>query len=100
MASELVVIIESGNGLSPVQCQAITWTNDGLLLIGLLETNFSENLNKNMTNFMKANQFENLICKTMGNFFSLNMCSLIVPWDKCELQIICMVLIKDISIAN
>ena len=36
------VSIGSGNGLSPVQCQAITWTNAGLLLIGLLGTNFSE----------------------------------------------------------
>ena len=25
------VIIDSGNGLSPVQCQTISWTNDGLL---------------------------------------------------------------------
>ena len=25
------VIIGSGNGLSPVRCQAITWTNDELL---------------------------------------------------------------------
>ena len=32
----------SGNGLLPVQHQAITWTNAGLLLIGPLGTNFSE----------------------------------------------------------
>ena len=35
-------IIGSGNGLSPIWCQAITWTNAGLLSIGLLGTNFSE----------------------------------------------------------
>ena len=32
----------SDNGLFPVQCQAIIWTNPGLLLIGLLARNSSE----------------------------------------------------------
>ena len=36
------LIIVSGNGLSPVRCQAITRINDDLLSIGHLETNFSE----------------------------------------------------------
>ena len=36
------VIIGSGNGLSPVWRQAITWTKADLLSIGLLGTNFSE----------------------------------------------------------
>ena len=35
-------IIGLDNGLSPGRRQAIIWTNDGLLLIGPLETNFSE----------------------------------------------------------
>ena len=35
-------IIGSGNGLSIVQRQAITWTNAGLLSTGSLETNFGE----------------------------------------------------------
>ena len=35
--------ISLGNGLSPVRCQAITWTKAGLLSIGLLRTNFSQN---------------------------------------------------------
>ena len=35
-------IIGSDNGLSPGWHQAIIWTNDGILLIGTLETNFSE----------------------------------------------------------
>ena len=39
-----ITIIGSDNGLSPGQCQAITWTNVGILLIGPLETNFSEML--------------------------------------------------------
>ena len=42
--SELIhiVSIDSGNGLSPVQCQAITRTNAGLSSIEPLRTNFSE----------------------------------------------------------
>ena len=39
--SELT-IIGSDNGLSPGRREAIIWTNDGILLIGPLETNFSE----------------------------------------------------------
>ena len=35
-------IIIQGNGLSPIWCHAITWSNVGLLSIGLLGPNFSE----------------------------------------------------------
>ena len=35
-------IIGSDNGLSPGRHQAIIWTNDGILMIGPLGTNFSE----------------------------------------------------------
>ena len=34
--------IGSDNGLSPGRRQAIIWSNDGILLIGPLGTNFSE----------------------------------------------------------
>ena len=37
-----LTIIGSYNGLSPGRRQAIIWTNAGILLIGHLETNFSE----------------------------------------------------------
>ena len=37
-----LTIISSDNGLSPGRRQAIVWTNVGILLIGLLGTNFSE----------------------------------------------------------
>ena len=37
-----LTIIGSDNGLSPERRQAIIWTNDGILLIGPLGTNFSE----------------------------------------------------------
>ena len=39
-------IIGSYNGLSPGQCQAIIWTNAGILLIWTLGTNFSEILSE------------------------------------------------------
>ena len=42
-------IIGSDNGLSPDRCQAIIWTNAGLLLIEPLGTNFSEISNKILT---------------------------------------------------
>ena len=41
-----LVIIGSGNALSPVQCQAITWTNADLLSFGSLGINFSKILIK------------------------------------------------------
>ena len=37
-----LTIIGSDNGLSSGRCQAIIWTNAGILLIGPLGTNFSE----------------------------------------------------------
>ena len=41
-----LTIISSDNGLSPGRCQAILWTNAGILLIRNLGTNFSEILSK------------------------------------------------------
>ena len=41
-----LAIIGSDNGLLPDQCRAIIWTNDGILLIGPLRTNFGEILIK------------------------------------------------------
>ena len=38
----ILAIIGSDNGLSPGRCQAIIWTNAGILLIRTLGTNFSE----------------------------------------------------------
>ena len=37
-----ITVIGSDNGLSPGRQQAIIWTNAGILLIWLLETNFNE----------------------------------------------------------
>ena len=41
-----LTITGSDNSLSPGRCQAIIWTNDGILLIGTLGTNFSEILSE------------------------------------------------------
>ena len=48
-----ICVIESGrhcldNGLSPIRRQAIIWTSADILLIGLLETSFSEMLIKSV----------------------------------------------------
>ena len=41
-----LAIIDSDNGLSPGQSQAIIWTSAGILLIGTLGANFSELLSE------------------------------------------------------
>ena len=53
----------SNNDLLPTRCQAITSTNDGLLSIGHLGTNFTEISIKNMRIFIQENGFENVIYK-------------------------------------
>ena len=57
--SELGSIV-SGNGLSPVWCQAVIWTNAGILLTGTLGINFSEIWSKIYTFSFKKNAFENV----------------------------------------
>ena len=58
-----LIIIGSENSLSPGRRQAIIWTNDGILLIGPLGTNFSEILIENSWGFLQENAFENIICE-------------------------------------
>ena len=53
--------IGSDNGLSPGRRQAIIWTNAGILLIGLLGTNFSEIFNRSSNIFFQENAFENVV---------------------------------------
>ena len=52
-------IICSDNGLSPDRCQAIIWTNTGILLIGPLGTNFSKILIKIHTFSIKKMHLKN-----------------------------------------
>ena len=58
-------IIGSNNGLSPVRCQAIIWTNAGILLIEPLGTNWSI--------FIDENAFQNVICE-MASILSRPQC--------------------------
>ena len=68
-----LTIIGSDNGLSPGRRQAIIWTNDGILLIGPLGTNFSEILIE-----IHTFSFKKLHLKTSSGiwrpFFAASMC--------------------------
>ena len=58
-----LLIIGSDNDLSPARRQAIIWTNDGILLIGPLGTNFNDTLIEiNTFSFIK-NKFKNVVWK-------------------------------------
>ena len=63
----------SDNGLSPGRRQAIIWTNDGLLLIGPLETNFSEILIKIHTFSFKKIHLKMLSAKWRPFCLDLNV---------------------------
>ena len=68
-----LTIIGSDNGLSPGRRQAIIWTNDGIVLIGPLRTNFSEILIEIYTFSFKKMHFK----MSSGNgchFVSASMC--------------------------
>ena len=53
----------SDNGLSSERCQAIIGTNAGILLIGHLGTNYSENLIKILIFSFTKNAIESVICE-------------------------------------
>ena len=59
----------SDNGLSPGRCQTIFWTNARILLIGPIETKFSEILIENQTFSLKIYAFENVVCKMLSISF-------------------------------
>ena len=62
-----VTIIGSDYGLFPGRCQAIIWTNVGILVIGLLETNFNEILIEIHTFSFKKTHL-NISCATWRPF--------------------------------
>ena len=66
------VSIGSDNGLAPIRCQAIIYTNAGLLSIGPLGTNFSEILIK-IHFFIYENASENNVCE-MAAILSRGRC--------------------------
>ena len=57
------VSIVSDNDLSPVRHQAITGTNDELLSMAPLGTNFGDFLSKSS---IQGNAFENVVCKVVA----------------------------------
>ena len=63
MSVSKLTIIGSDNGLSPSRRQAIIWKNYRILLIGPLETNFSEILIVTSYVFVKENALENVVWK-------------------------------------
>ena len=68
-----LTIIGSDNGLSPGRCQAIIWTNVGLLLIGPLGTNFSEMLIEILTLSFKKMRLKLSSAKWRPFCFGLNL---------------------------
>ena len=62
-------IISSDNDLSPIRCQAITWINAGILLIGPLGRKF--NWNSNI--FIQKNALKNIVCE-MASILSRPQC--------------------------
>ena len=68
------IIIGSGNGLSPVRCQAITWTNADLLSIESIGTSFSEIMIDEFKHFHWRKCVWKCRLQNVGHFFSAAMC--------------------------
>ena len=68
-------VIAADNGLSPVQRQTISWTNDGLFPNQTLRDMFQWNFIWNSNLFVYENAYENVICKNGGQLASASMCS-------------------------
>ena len=75
-------IIGSDNGLSPGWCQAIIWTNTGILLSGSLGTNFSEILIEIHTFSFKKMQLKMLSAEQWPFCLRLNVLMLLPEYNK------------------
>ena len=60
---KVMITFGSDNGLAPIRYQAIIWTNAGMLLNGLLATNFSEILIEICAFLFQENAFEDVVWK-------------------------------------
>ena len=58
-----LTITGSDDGLSPGWRQVIIWTNTGILLIGPLRTNFSENLIEILTFWFTKMRLKSVVCE-------------------------------------
>ena len=74
-----LTIIGSDNGLLPGLCQAIIWTNDGILLIRPLGTNFSEILSKIHTFSFKKMHLKTSSAKCRPFCLGLNVLMYLIP---------------------
>ena len=68
-----LTIIGSDNGLSPGRRQAIIWTNDRILLMRPLGTNFSEIFIRNSNIFIHENALENVVCQMASICLGVNV---------------------------
>ena len=59
--------------MTPDRCQAIIWTNAGLLAVGHLRTNLKWNFNRKSYIFIQENMFENVVRKVLA----------ILSWPQC-----------------
>ena len=75
-----LAIIGSDNGLSPDWCQAIFWTNAGILLIGPLGTNFSEFLMEILTFPFKKMRLKVSSAKRRPFCLGLNVLTITQHW--------------------
>ena len=88
-------IIGSDNGLSPERCQAIIWTNGGILSIGPFGTNFREILIEIQTFSLKKKHLKMSSAKCCSFRLSLNVLMMDVKrchvsWSSlAELRVIC-----------
>ena len=69
--------IGSDNGLSPGRRQAIIWTNDGILLIRTLGTNFSEILSEILTLSFKKMRLKVSSAKCRPYCLGLNVLNIV-----------------------
>ena len=79
-----LTIIGPDNGLSPGRRQAITWANDGILLIRPLGTNFSEILIEIHTFSFKKMRFKLSSGKWRPFYLGLNVLKIVYPICWCR----------------
>ena len=82
-----LTIIGSDNGLSPGRRQAIIWTNDGMLLIWALGTNFSEILSEIQTFSFWKNRLKVSSAKWRPFCLGLNELKMYNGPSKCSSEI-------------
>ena len=79
-------IIGSDNGLLPGLCQAIIWTNAGILLNRTLGTNFNENLIKIHTFSLKEMHLKTSSRKWRPFYLGLNVLNIMLAVDHILIQ--------------